>query len=168
MDINKLACPFPPEDIEWRVQRAGFSNNGNPWVMVLAYVTSRAIQSRLDEVCGPMNWENFFRDGPNGGVLCGIRIWDADKADYVTKFDGADNTNIEAVKGGISGAMKRAGAQWGIGRYLYKLDATFAQCQAERPEQHVKHLYKQHYDKQTKKNIYWAIPQLPEWALPKV
>ena len=30
------------------------------------------------------------------------------------------------VKGGLSNAMKRAGVQWGIGRYLYKLPTTFA------------------------------------------
>ena len=38
----------------------------------------------------------------------------------------ADNTVIERVKGGLSNAMKRAGVQWGIGRYLYKLPTTFA------------------------------------------
>ena len=36
------------------------------------------------------------------------------------------NTEIEKVKGGLSNSMKRAGVQWGIGRYLYKLPTTFA------------------------------------------
>ena len=37
------------------------------------------------------------------------------------KTDGAENTDYEPVKGGLSDAMKRAASQWGIGRYLYKL-----------------------------------------------
>ena len=97
---------------------------GLPWGVVLAYVTNRAIMDRLDEVVGPENWTNDFTQSPNGGVLCtlGVRIEDG----WVYKTDGADNTEIERVKGGLSNAMKRAGVQWGIGRYLYKLPRTFA------------------------------------------
>ncbi len=35
---------------------------------------------------------------------------------------GCRETQVEAVKGGRSGAMKRAAVQWGIGRYLYNLE----------------------------------------------
>ena len=92
--------------------------------MLLAYVTNRAVMDRLDEVCGVGNWRNEFVQAPNGGVLCGISVKIDDE--WVTKWDGAENTNVEAVKGGLSGSMKRAAVQWGIGRYLYKLPATFA------------------------------------------
>ena len=80
---------------------------------------------RLDDVVGPENWTNDFTESPNGGVLCtlGIRV---DEDAWVYKTDGADNTEIERVKGGLSNAMKRAGVQWGIGRYLYRLPRTFA------------------------------------------
>ena len=44
-----------------------------------------------------------------------------DDGEWVWREDGADNTEVEAVKGGLSNAMKRAGAALGIGRYLYDL-----------------------------------------------
>ena len=126
--LNKLRIPFPEEDIEWRIQQQGLSG-GVPWALVLAYVTNRAIMDRLDDVVGPEHWTNDFTQSPNGGVLCtlGIRVYgDGDLDSWVYKTDGADNTDIEKVKGGLSNSMKRAGVQWGIGRYLYKLPTTFA------------------------------------------
>ena len=161
MNIHEqLIEPFHPLDIEWRVQQCGISKNGSPWAMVLAYVTNRAIQNRLDDVFGVMGWENHFKDIQGGGVECGIsaRIGDGE---WVTKWDAADNTDIEAIKGGRSGAMKRAAVQWGIGRYLYKLDVTFATC-SDNPKA-LKHRAK---DAKTGKMFSWDEPQLPAWAMP--
>lgn len=159
MKLKELSTVFNPIDIEWRLQNCGFKQNGEPWAMVLAYVTNRAIMDRLDEVCEPENWKNEFAEGPGGGVICGISIRCGDE--WVTKWDGADKTQIEAVKGGLSGAMKRAGVQWGIGRYLYNLDATFAKCATDK-----RHYDNQGYDKKTKAAFSWETPQLPKWAVP--
>ena len=157
IDFNALKEPFPENDIEWRVQRAG-AKNDQPWAMVLAYVTNRAIMNRLDDIVGPENWRNEFKTGPDGGVLCGIGIYI--NGEWVTKWDGADKTQVEAVKGGLSGAMKRAAVQWGIGRYLYNLDATFAEISDKGV----------HYQPADKGNKYpafkWNPPKLPPWALP--
>ena len=60
--------------------------------------------------------------GKKKAQLCGISIWDSEKEGWVTKWDGADDTAIEPIKGGLSGAMKRAAVQWGIGQYLYDID----------------------------------------------
>ncbi|MLS89826.1 recombinase, partial [Salmonella enterica subsp. enterica] len=118
MDLNKFDAPFNPEDIEWRIQRSGKMHDGKVWALVLAYVTNRAIMKRLDDVCGKAGWRNEYRDIPNnGGVECGISIKIG--SEWVTKWDAAENTQVEAIKGGRSGAMKRAAVQWGIGRYLY-------------------------------------------------
>ena len=57
IDLNLLDEPFPTEDIEWRVQQCGKTDNG-PWAMVLCYVTNRAIMKRLDDVCGKSGWKN--------------------------------------------------------------------------------------------------------------
>jgi len=126
MELEKLKDKFSPFDIEWRIQRAGKSGE-KMWGMVLAYVTNRAIMERLDEVCGQENWKNEFEPWGSKGVKCGISI-KTDK-EWVTKYDGAEETNIESVKGGFSSSMKRAGVQWGIGRYLYNLEATFVDIQ---------------------------------------
>lgn len=41
--------------------------------------------------------------------------------EWVTKADGAGDSDVEAEKGAISDALKRAAVKWGIGRYLYDL-----------------------------------------------
>jgi len=164
--LHRLSEPFPAEDIEWRVSRAGTSKKGT-YCNVLAYITARAIQSRLDEVCGPENWRNepltVFELRP--GVLAmqvgiSIRIG----GEWVTKWDVSEPTQVEPAKGGFSGAMKRAGAQWGVGRYLYHLDEAFAEISesggkgwnyAKLPEKSGGGVY------------YWKPPILPSWALPK-
>jgi hypothetical protein len=156
---EKLQQPFEASEIEWRVQRSGIAK-GKGWAMVLAYVNNRAIMDRLDEVFGIDGWKNEYSVAPDGGILCGISALFA--GEWVTKYDGAENTQVEAVKGGLSNAMKRAAVQWGIGRYLYKLEATFVQVQPNG-----KNRIKVD-DKYTGETItgYWDLPKLPEWALP--
>ena len=156
MDLSKLKDFFEPSDIEWRLQQCGKGKDGRIWGMALAYVTNRAIMNRLDEVCGPENWKNEFKAAPDGGILCGISIKVGDE--WVTKWDGAENTDIEAVKGGLSGAMKRAAVQWGIGRYLYKLEESWINANENGA-----------YRGKTKDgtSFKWDAPELPAWALPK-
>lgn len=156
---KRLKEPFPSADIEWRVQQSG-ETNSKPWAMVLAYVTARAIQERLDDACGIFGWRNVYERGPDGGVLCGISIADADGV-FITKWDGAENTNIEAVKGGLSSAFKRSGAVWGIGRYLYNLEATFAVIASQ--GRYSSKIGKKGSEKWQK----WNPPALPEWAMPE-
>ncbi len=162
VDWAALQRPFAAEDIEWRVQQSGMKN-GKPWAMVLAYVTNRAIQQRLDETVTPAGWCNTYTTGPDDGVLCGISIRIGDE--WVTKWDGAENTQVEAVKGGLSGAMKRAAVQWGIGRYLYRLEATFAEVFEGRGQNRIAIKYKADNREQTFYGA-WNDPQLPAWALP--
>lgn len=157
MDLTKLKEPFRAEDIEWRIQQAGTGKNGQPWAMCLAYVTNRAIMNRLDDICGAENWKNEYKTAPDGGILCGISIKCGDE--WVTKWDGAENTQVEAVKGGLSGAMKRAAVQWGIGRYLYNLEASWAEISENG-----------RFQGKTKdgKWFKWNPPRLPDWALPRI
>jgi hypothetical protein len=131
IDWEKLSAQFDPEDLEWRVQSCG-KKNDKVWALVMPYVTSRAIMERLDAVCGPQNWKNGFEPGPCGGVVCVISIR-VDGA-WIGKWDGADQEEqseggqkIDKVKSALSSAMKRAAVQWGIGRYLYKIQPAFAQ-----------------------------------------
>ena len=124
-DLRRLADPLPASEVEWK---PGATTRDKSKGLAMCYISSRAVQNRLDEVCGPADWRNEFRAGPEGGVLCGISVY-VERADgtgeWVTKWDGSESTDIEAVKGGLSGAMKRAAVQWGIGRYLYDLPAQW-------------------------------------------
>jgi len=162
INYNNLRQPFDYEDIEWRIQQAGVTND-KAWATVIAYVTNRAIQNRLDAVAGPQNWRNEYSKAPDDGVLCGISIHD-DELGWITKFDGAENTNIEAVKGGLSGSMKRAAVQWGIGRYLYDIETIFVSMQKDKPADMKD--WHMHYDKSSKTRYYWKSPKMPSFALP--
>ena len=119
-----LAKPFAPEDLEWRLQN---TNEEKMRGMAVPYVTNRAIQNRLDEVCGPENWYNEYKpwhsNGKKDSQLCGIAIHFEGKG-FITKWDGAEDSDIEPIKGGLSDSMKRAAYQWGIGRVLYSLDTV--------------------------------------------
>ena len=123
--LTALAKPFAPEDLEWRLQ---YTNEEKMCGMAVPYVTNRAIQNRLDEVCGPENWYYEFRPwhsaGKKDSQLCGIAIYFEGKG-FITKWDGAEDSDIEPIKGGLSDSMKRAAYQWGIGRVLYSLDTVW-------------------------------------------
>jgi hypothetical protein len=163
LDLSNLLNKFMPEDIEWRIGRAG-QKGGKPWALALAYVTNRAIQARLDEVCSPLNWQNEYKEWQGNSQICGISIYDNEKKEWVTKWDGADATKIDATKGGLSGSMKRAAVQWGIGRYLYQLPETYVKCSLE-----IKRFegwkYQAKNDKKSIPAFMWEIPTLPKWAI---
>lgn len=55
------------------------------------------------------------------GVKCILKCRENKKSDWITKVDVSDNSDIEPVKGGASGALRRAAVKFGVGRYLYDL-----------------------------------------------
>ena len=124
-----LAKPFAPEDLEWRLQNTTEEKMRG---LAVPYVTNRAIQNRLDEVCGPENWYNDFKpwhsNGKKEAQLCGIAIFFEGRG-FITKWDGAEDSDIESVKGGLSDSMKRAAVQWGIGRVLYDLNTVWVEIE---------------------------------------
>lgn len=157
-NLKHLRDPFPASDVEWRIQQAGAKKNGEPWAICVPYLRARAIMDRLDDVLGPENWEDQYVAGPAGGVLCGLSIHIETR--WVTKWDGAENTDVEGVKGGISNSLKRTAVKWGIGRYLYKVGTSFAKIAPNG----------EHYQaaKQGKYEAFrWNAPTLPDWALPQ-
>ena len=123
---NKLSQPFEDKDIEWRLQ---WTNDDKTSGRAVPYVTNRAIQARLDSVVGVGGWKNEYipwhSDGKKQSQICGISIYFEDKKEWITKYDGAEDSDIEPIKGGLSDSMKRAAVQWGIGRYLYEMDAVY-------------------------------------------
>ena len=98
---EELAMPFAPEDLEWRLQRT-FESRGEMKGIAVAYVTNRAIMARLDSVVGPENWYNEFKPwhGANKkeSQLCGIAVYYEGRG-FITKWDGAEDSDIEPIKG---------------------------------------------------------------------
>jgi hypothetical protein len=123
IDIQALAAPFPAAEIEWRV---GSTNGQKTSGLALAYLTARHVMDRLDEVCGPGNWQDRYEfHGPRTVCYLSIRI----DGEWVTKADGAGDSDVEAEKGAISDALKRAAVKWGIGRYLYDLGSIWVEIE---------------------------------------
>lgn len=137
----ELTDKFTKEEIEWRIQTTGKSpQNGNPWAMVLPYITSRAIMNRLDEVVGIYNWKDHYVQLKNG-LMCtifiktkiitentlktGEALGTTIEHEWIGKSDGAPETERESFKGGMSDAFKRAAVKWGMGRYLYTFKGPF-------------------------------------------
>ena len=128
---HALLAPFQDHELS-QVPRGG---------KTLTYLDKRAIENRLDTVCGSQGWWNEFK-ATDRGMICTIHILvPIDKRDpgygdsftwtWIAKSDG----------GGAEGMVKKAGVEdedndfkseatnafrraaqdaWGIGRYLYK------------------------------------------------
>lgn len=123
MDPAALAAEFPPHVVSWRCQT--ISRDGNKG-LALAYIDARDVMRRLDEVCTPAGWQDRY-EVHGSKTLCylSLRIGDV----WITKADGAGDTDVEAEKGSLSDAFKRAAVKWGIGRYLYDVPAPWVPCE---------------------------------------
>ncbi|OGI30664.1 MAG: hypothetical protein A2287_04705 [Candidatus Melainabacteria bacterium RIFOXYA12_FULL_32_12] len=160
--MKKLQAPFEACEIEWRAQSQGASQDGKPWIMVLAYVEARAIQNRLDEIFGFDGWQDEYRAVGNN-IICRLSVKVNDN--WVYKENGASETQVEAFKGGISGSFKRVAASgYGIGRYLYNLETAFAEVSKEKPSN--MSAWNKSYIKEKNLTFWWKTPDLPNWALP--
>lgn len=126
--FDQLAAEFPREDVHWRAQT--LTNDGTK-ALALAYIDARDVMDRLDAVCGPDGWSDSFVETAKGRVICSISIRTPDEG-WVSKSDGAGDTDVEGDKGGMSDAFKRAAVKWGIGRYLYRLPNVWAPCEARK------------------------------------
>jgi len=120
--FEQLAKEFPREAISWRAQ--SLTSVGDK-AMALAYIDARDVMDRLDEVCGPSDWQDRYEfHGSRTVCYLSIRI----DGEWITKADGAGDSDVEAEKGAISDALKRAAVKWGIGRYLYSLKSPWVPC----------------------------------------
>lgn len=121
---------------KWRVQ--SFSKN-KPSAQCVAYIDARDVMKVLDEVVGPENWQDDYKD-LGGQIFAGIGIRTSksptrSKVDgsftaeedtgWVWKWDTGSESNIEKEKGQASDSFKRAAVKWGIGRFLYDLEIEY-------------------------------------------
>jgi len=141
--LKQLKEPFEPKFIKWRV---GATNKDKTKGIALAYIDSREVMKRLDDVCGMANWQAIYKP-VDGGFICELSILVVDR--WVTKSNAAGNTKVEAIKGGASDALKRAAAVWGVGRYLYYLPNVWVGIK-----------------QQGQSYVLAELPELPEWAIP--
>lgn len=120
MELKDLKKKIP---CQWRVQ--SFSKN-KPSAQLVAYIDARDVMNLLDEVCGAENWASDFKDiGGQTFAGIGINVGMKGASEWVWKWDTGSESNIEKEKGQASDSLKRAGVQWGIGRFLYDMDIKY-------------------------------------------
>ena len=121
----KFSDPLQPNQVEWKIQSW---TKDKSKTIVVPYIDARACYERFDECFGPMNWSTEFREtkaqkttkeGPvwETGHICKLSV--KVREDFVSREEGCSSTDIEPIKGGISGSFKRACHAFGLGRELY-------------------------------------------------
>lgn len=141
--LKQLKDPFDPKFIKWRV---GATNKDKTKGIALAYIDSREVMKRLDDVMGIDGWQSKMIS-IDEGFVCELTLRIGDE--WITKSNAAGLTKVEAVKGGASDAFKRAASTWGVGRYLYYLPNTWVPIKG----------FGKSYQ-------LTEVPTLPDWALP--
>ena len=168
LDLDLLAEPFPAEDVEWKILAAGIGRQ-NIWAKAVAFITARAIQSRLDAVCG-VNWriEEPKILVVNGQSAFAVGISIRIDNEWRTRWDVGDATTVEPAKGGFSSALKRAGCAWSIGRYLWSLDSGGTKVEVSETDPAIRGWrFGRLGEKQGGQVFFWREPTLPSWALPQ-
>ena len=141
--LKQLKNPFDPKFVKWRV---GSTNGDKTKGIALAYIDSREVKKRLDEVMGLAGWRDRLIP-VDGGFISEIDL--KIDGEWITRSNAAGNTKVEAIKGGASDAFKRAASKWGVGHYLYYLPNVWVPIKP-----------------QGKSYVLAEIPELPDWALP--
>jgi len=141
--LKQLKDPFDSKFVKWRV---GATDQAKTKGIALAYIDSREVMKRLDDVCGLGGWQSKHV-AVDGGFVCELSIKIDDE--WITKSNAAGNTKVEPIKGGASDALKRAAATWGVGRYLYYLPNVWVPIKAR-----------------GKSYVLAEQPELPAWAKP--
>ena len=108
IDLSKLTQPTPEDRIKHRTQ-AGVK---------LSYVDARYCMDVLDDVVGPENWSDDYKE-VKGLLMCGVSI--NVNGVKVTKWDTGTEANFEGEKSIVSDSFKRACVKWGIARDLYDI-----------------------------------------------
>lgn len=128
--LDALSAPFAWEEVEWRAQTV--TKEGDK-ALALAYIDARSVIRRLNETVGIERWRKSYSFSPDGKkTICRLELLleIGEELVWVGKEDGAGDTDIEAEKGALSDAFKRAAVMWGIGLYLYEMPPLWMPCRS--------------------------------------
>lgn len=127
--LERLTAPFPCGAIKWRVQMVTSGYRG-PRAMMLPFVDARDIAQRLDNACGPAGWQDVIRYEGKAAV-CELKIL-VGKV-WISKSDGAGETQVEGEKGSATDAFKRAAVKWNVAgtRGLYAMPNPWVDVDGE-------------------------------------
>jgi hypothetical protein len=118
-----LKKPIPHS---WRVQ--SYSKN-KPVATVMAYIDQRDLMDVLDAYC-EYGWQKKYEEVA-GNLFCSIGINMPDST-IQWRSDCGVESNQDAEKGRASDAAKRAGVNWGVGRFLYDMKIQYVTTNAKK------------------------------------
>lgn len=128
--LKALQAPTPPDDIKFLPKSIKQVDGHNGTALAIPHIDARFTQSRLDEACGPFNWQSEAREC--SGFLCvGIGIRNPETSEWLWKWDSGDEGKGDGKYGAkdkISGGLKRAGYLWGVGRDVYAYPTRRLKC----------------------------------------
>lgn len=120
-----LAAPFP--NVQWRVAKKLKSNEKRG--EVVCYIDARDVMQRLDEVFGDDGWSFDWTPITMGKDADGEFLRTAKgtlSIGGISRSDIGEAGNYEKSKAAVSDALKRAAVHFGIARYLYDMEAQYA------------------------------------------
>lgn len=129
MDLKDLLKPLSASEIQFRVGTL-IKSKEKVFATILPFKNARTDMTVLDAIVGSNNWQSKLRK-EGDSFIAGIAIRTSPETDWIWKESNAAATNVEAEKGGGSGAFKRAGVMWGIGRGLYDFPKIFVTLEQE-------------------------------------
>lgn len=127
--LEQLSRPFEDHEIEWKIENVIQNYYGKTQYQGIGfgYIDARAIQRRLNEVCG-LNWSSSYQAHLLDQVIlfeCTIGIYVNNEWIYRTDGVELEIGGIERGKSAYSNALKRAAVHFGIGHFLYELDTVY-------------------------------------------
>ena len=119
--VEVLERPTPPTEVSWlpRGVKAKGNSTNEGVATAIPYVDSAYVERTLDEAAGKFGWQSDLKQV--SGVMCmGVGIKDPESGEWVYRWDvGLEKSQDEhGSKSEVTGALKRAARQWGVGRDL--------------------------------------------------
>lgn len=138
--LEQLSRPFEDHEIEWKIENVIQNYYGKTQYQGIGfgYIDARAIQRRLNEVCG-LNWSSSYQAHLLDQVIlfeCTIGLYVNNEWIYRTDGVELEIGGIERGKSAYSNALKRAAVHFGIGHFLYELDTVYIDIyQNDKPDE---------------------------------
>lgn len=117
--LKELSKPFHPSQVSWK---PGTIKGDR--AMAMPYADLRAYMNRLDEVCG-LDWSIEYRPWGEERIIACLTINGVTRSS-TGEMAAQDEKNEIGGTVAEAQAMKRACAQFGLGRYLYQLPTGWA------------------------------------------
>lgn len=121
--MEKLRTPFHPSAVSWKPGALTKDKTKPTKAAAMAYVNVRMYMDVLDAVV-PGEWSNVYKCWGDNKIICELTILGETRSS-TGEFDPEDAKSVAEGTSAEAQAFKRACAMFGLGRYLYRLQAQW-------------------------------------------